>query len=64
MFSCEFQILCKGFDLLEVRVTGMLDLGKCLFLDTYNLPTAVYMSSVQNPQPYCENLGQERFGGI
>ena len=35
----------------------MLDLGECLSLDAYNVPSAVYLSSVQNPQPSSGNLG-------
>ena len=39
------------------RVTGLLDLGECLSLKLDNLPSAVYLSSLQTPQPSNENLG-------
>ena len=40
----------------------MLDLGECLSLDTDNLPSAVYISPVQNPPP--SNDGYFMFVGI
>ena len=42
------------------RVTAMLDLVDYLLLDEYNLPLAVYLSSVQTQQQSRENLGLMR----
>ena len=41
----------------------MLDFGECLSLDANNLPSAVYLSSVQTPQPTSENFGPMRYRG-
>ena len=41
----------------------MHDLGDCLSLDANNLPSAVYLSSVETPQPSSENLGLMRYWG-
>ena len=43
MNSCQ---LCEGVSVLNLRrVTGKLDFGDCLSLDTDNLPFAIYLSS-------------------
>ena len=44
--------LCENIIVLNFRrVTGMLDLGDCLSLDTDKIPPAVYVSPVQTPPP-------------
>ena len=44
------------------RVTGMLDLGDCLSLDTANLAHVVYLPPVQIPTPLKD--GQFMFAGM
>ena len=39
----------------------MPELGVCLLLNADNLPSAVYLSSVQTPQPSSENLSLMRY---
>ena len=51
MSNYEFQIMCEGFVLNFRRVTGMLDSGEFLLLNTDDLPSAVYLLTVQTPQP-------------
>ena len=38
------------------RVTSIFDLGECLLLDAYHLPSAVYQSSLQTQQLSSKNL--------
>ena len=44
-------------------VTGMFDLGEDVLLDTNDLPFAVYLSSLQTPQPSSKYLGLMRYRG-
>ena len=53
--ACQFSFLLLSESVLNFRrVTNMVDLGECLSLDADNLPSAVYLSTVQTPQPSSE----------
>ena len=58
-----FEPFPKSVCVLTFRkVTGMLDLGECLTLGTYNIPSSVYIAPVQTAPP--SDDGHFEFVGI